>query len=142
MEDDTPLTFRPHHFLCALGFSGKGYSPSFVRNFAKIVKRLRGEGGDGTPILVTASVDHVCAPCPLRRDNLCVQQEKITTLDTRHATTLGWEAGQTYTWGDAKERLKTLDEDAFHRICAGCSWKDAGLCLGALNRLKEGNTHS
>ena len=27
------LEFRPHHFLCTLGFEGKGYSDEFVRNY-------------------------------------------------------------------------------------------------------------
>ena len=36
------LKFRPHHFLCTLGFQGKGYSPGFVANFQAIADRLRG----------------------------------------------------------------------------------------------------
>ncbi|MBA4119076.1 MAG: DUF1284 domain-containing protein [Candidatus Puniceispirillum sp.] len=137
MEDNTPVVFRPHHFLCALGFSGKGYSPSFVRNFAKIVKRLRAEDGDHVPITVTSITDDVCAPCPLRRDHLCTQQEKISRLDTRHARVLGWQEGKTYTWGEAKACLKQLSEEDFHTICDGCGWKDAGLCLKALQGLQE-----
>ena len=27
------LQFRPHHFLCAFCFQGKGYSPEFIENF-------------------------------------------------------------------------------------------------------------
>ncbi|MCA0369885.1 MAG: DUF1284 domain-containing protein [Proteobacteria bacterium] len=140
MEDNTPVVFRPHHFLCALGFSGKGYSPSFVRNFAKIVKRLRSKDGDHVTITVTSITDDVCAPCPLRREHLCTQQEKIARLDARHAQALGWQEGNTYTWEEAKERLKRLSDADFHTICDGCSWKDAGLCLKALKKLQEDET--
>ena len=45
------LSFRPHHFLCTLGFEGKGYSDAFTRNMAEIADALRARGavGDATP---------------------------------------------------------------------------------------------
>ena len=37
-----PIRFRPHHFLCSLGFEGKGYSEAFTANMTGIVMgRLR-----------------------------------------------------------------------------------------------------
>ena len=32
-----PLRYRPHHFLCSLGFEGKGYSDAFTANMEAIV---------------------------------------------------------------------------------------------------------
>ncbi|MBA4749973.1 MAG: DUF1284 domain-containing protein [Alphaproteobacteria bacterium] len=128
--------FRPHHFLCANGFVGKGYSSDFIRNFAKIVKQLRGPHGDQTKLIATTYTDSICAPCPHKRGNLCKDQEYISALDQRHAVALGWQSGHTYTWYEVKERLKTLSEETFHQICEGCSWKDMGVCLTALQALK------
>lgn len=27
-----PVRYRPHHFLCSLGYEGKGYSEAFTDN--------------------------------------------------------------------------------------------------------------
>ena len=34
------IKFRPHHFMCTLGFQGHGYSLGFVKNYKKIVEKL------------------------------------------------------------------------------------------------------
>ena len=70
--DDKPIVrYRPHHFLCSLGFEGKGYSEAFTANMAAIVMgRLRAAGGDATLIEVTPATDDICAPCPKRRGSV------------------------------------------------------------------------
>ena len=46
-----PLRYRAHHFLCSLGFQGKGYSEVFTANMTAIVMgRLRTPAGDATEI--------------------------------------------------------------------------------------------
>jgi hypothetical protein len=72
------LQFRPHHFLCALSFQGKGYSTAFAANFSRIMQELNAPGGDAIQIAITADTDSICAPCPSRRDRLCETQDKIT----------------------------------------------------------------
>jgi hypothetical protein len=73
-----PLRFRPHHFLCAQGFKGEGYSDSFTANMTRIVRDgLRAPRGDSTEIEVVGTLDDICAPCPKRRGNLCQSQTKI-----------------------------------------------------------------
>lgn len=77
-----PIRFRPHHFLCALGFQGKGYSDAFTANMSAIVHdRLRAENGGKTRIEVIGAADDICQPCPKRRGTLCTSQTKITRLD-------------------------------------------------------------
>ena len=56
--------YRPHHFLCTLGFQGKGYSPDFVKNFSEIADVLRGEDGDEQLIKVIKNCDDICRACP------------------------------------------------------------------------------
>ncbi len=47
------VTCRPHHFLCALGFAGKGYCDSFTASMAAIMDRSRAPGGGAVQIEVT-----------------------------------------------------------------------------------------
>lgn len=131
-----PVRFRPHHFLCALGFQGKGYSNDFTDNMAEIVARLRGPGGDLVEIEVTHQADAICAPCPHRRGSGCEKSAKITRLDMRHAAALELHDGQHLTWGKAKDRIaRHVPEGSLETLCAGCQWQVLGLCENALTAL-------
>lgn len=128
------LAFRPHHFLCALCFQGKGYSPGFIKNFSAIMDRLNSAGGEETAIRVVNETDAICAPCPHRLGKTCVTQEKITVLDQAHASALELAPNETLTWGNAKQRIKdNITLASFHAICASCDWKPYGLCENALS---------
>lgn len=132
-----PIRYRPHHFLCSLGFEGKGYSPDFTANMTAIVMgRLRAEGGDATLIEVTGATDDICAPCPKRRGRLCTNQDKIKTLDRAHAAALRLEPRETLTWGEAKDRIRaSVAPGSLKVLCAGCEWEAYGMCEAALSRL-------
>ncbi|MGK7653340.1 DUF1284 domain-containing protein [Roseovarius sp. B08] len=136
---DAPLRYRPHHFLCSLGFQGKGYSDAFTANMARIVEdRLRAPGGDDVEIEVVAATDEICAPCPKRRGTRCTSQDKIAALDTRHADALGLTVGTRLTWGDAKRRIAAnVPPGALSQLCAGCQWLELGLCEAAVIELHE-----
>lgn len=133
------LRFRPHHFLCALGYQGKGYSADFTANMSAIViDRLRAPGGDEIPIRVTGHADDICTPCPKRRGNLCTNQTAIATLDRAHAAALDLRPREVLTWGQAKARIRDkVAPGSLPRICEGCQWLDLGLCETALARLHE-----
>ncbi|MFA3915891.1 DUF1284 domain-containing protein [Ruegeria hyattellae] len=137
--DTAQLRFRPHHFLCALGYQGKGYSAAFTRNMDRIVQDgLRGEDGDGVEIAVVARTDSVCGPCPHRRGELCESQEKIEGLDTRHAAALNLSAGDRLSWGEAKARIRArVKPGDLGVICQSCQWLEYGMCETALRRLHE-----
>lgn len=134
---DTPVIYRPHHFLCSLGFRGKGYSERFTANMSDIIDgRLRAAGGDDVTIIVTGATDDICAPCPKRYGTLCESQEKIAALDARHARALGLFDGTKITWGDAKRRIvKRVLPGSLASLCKGCQWLDLGLCEQALSNL-------
>ncbi len=134
------LRFRPHHFLCTLGFEGKGYSNEFVRNYAAIAALLRETGaeGDSTPIRVEPAADSICTPCPNRDGQGCLSGEKISKLDHAHAQILGLNSGDVLTWGEAKALIRErMSLEAFHSACAPCSWKSLGVCETALKRLRD-----
>lgn len=134
------LRFRPHHFMCTLGFEGKGYSESFVENFERIAHELRETPrGDDVLIEVVSGTDSICAPCPNRRGTLCETETRIQSLDTAHASVIGLVPGEQIRWGDAKQRIKTkMTLEKFDSACAPCSWKNAGLCETALKKLLAG----
>jgi uncharacterized protein len=123
------ITFRPHHFLCTLCFQGKGYSPTFVENYQKIVEQLNSATGDLTPISIIAHTDSICAPCPHKQNTQCASQEKITRLDNAHAEALGIKTGDIIYWGEAKKLIaEKITLEQFHQMCGACSWKNLGIC--------------
>ncbi len=139
MPAPPPLRFRPHHFLCALGFVGKGYAEAFTANMTAIVDgRLRAEGGDAVEIEVVGDADAICMPCPHRRGRGCARQAKIDRLDRRHADALGYRPGDRVRWGAATRRIaeRIVPED-LDRICAGCQWLPLGICQAAVARLTQ-----
>lgn len=134
------LTFRPHHFLCALGYRGKGYSAAFTANMTQIVTNgLFANGGDHTLIRVRAAADSLCAPCPKRRGEGCTNQAEIDALDGRHAAALNLKHGDVLTWGQAKMRIREkVRPDDLDTLCKGCRWLELGLCKSALSDLHRG----
>lgn len=128
------LFFRPHNFMCTLGFQGMGYSPAFIRNFTQIVTALR--RNENLSITIVGESDSVCAACPNKRDLVCKDEKKIRSLDERHSKILGLMKGRSITWKHAKALIKKrMTVDAFHKACEGCSWKVLGVCEKALRDL-------
>lgn len=139
MNTPGPLRYRPHHFLCSLGFQGKGYSPGFTANMTAIVMgRLRAPQGDATEITVIAALDDICAPCPKRRGSACASQDQIDRLDQAHASALSLRPGDRLTWGQAKARIRqNLPPGSLATLCAGCQWEPYGMCEAALSALHQ-----
>lgn len=127
------ISFRPHHFLCALSFKGEGYSPQFIANFTAIMQQLNAAEGDAIKIAVVGDTDSICAPCPHRREKKCTSQEKILRLDQAHAAILRIQSGDVLTWGEAKQRIANMMTiEKFTTACASCEWKSLGVCEKAL----------
>lgn len=131
------LKFRPHHFLCALCFQGRGYNPTFIANFEAMMSSLNMPGGEKTTIQVTPHTDSICKPCPHRREKHCTSEEKIQALDAHHAKALHLHPGDELTWHSAKKRIKeNITTDVFHQICQSCEWKDLGICEEVVKSLR------
>jgi hypothetical protein len=134
------LRFRRHHFLCSLGFQGKGYSDAFTANMDAVVNgRLRAPQGAAKEIEVVAGADAICAPCPERRGEGCAKQARIDRLDAAHGAALGLAPGDRISWGDALARIRArVQPGDLARICKGCGWLELGLCEAALGQLHAG----
>ncbi len=128
----TPLTFRPHHVLCTLGFEGKGYSPAFVANYASIKKALT----PTTRIQIRDGLDHICQACPHQRGDTCAKESLIQALDTRHRHALQLQ-NTCYPWQTLVNKVVThIQPHHLDRLCQGCTWLALGVCKGAVQRLQ------
>ena len=127
------IVFRPHHFLCAFCFQGKGYSPEFIANFSTIMQYLNSSNGDDVIIEVVKNTDSICDPCPNKRKNACVSQSKILKLDQAHAAILNIQPGEKITWREAKIKIRNhMTLEKFHSACKLCEWKQLGICENTL----------
>ena len=125
------LRFRPHHFLCALGFRGAGYSDDFTANMAALVLPMKAD--PTTEIEVVPAADALCGPCPKRRGMGCTSQGKIDRLDAAHAARLDLMPGERLTWAEAELRIAArVHPGDLSTLCAGCQWLGHGYCEGAL----------
>jgi hypothetical protein len=129
------ISFRPHHFLCTLGFKGLGYSSKFIKNYHSIKKQLL--TNEDTGILVTFKDDSICKSCPnLISKDFCKFQAKIEALDKLHIDALSLKDEEIISWADAKLRIKQkVSLEKFHIICSSCEWKALGICEEALKKL-------
>ncbi|HUX80489.1 MAG TPA: DUF1284 domain-containing protein [Alphaproteobacteria bacterium] len=130
------LSFRPHHFLCTLGFQGKGYSPEFIENYTQIVEAL--QENEELPIEVVVGADSICEACPHQEKGKCTTEEKIQKLDSHHSQILSIRSGDVMTWKRGKELLREhMTIEAFHKACEGCQWKSLGVCEDSLRKLHD-----
>ncbi len=133
-----PIPLRPHHLVCLVGFRGHGYSDSFTANMAALAARLRGPGGETTPLVIRPMADAICLPCPRRRGSGCRDAGRIAALDRRHGERLGLETGARLSWGAALARIRRkVHPDDLATLCAGCRWLPLGFCSDALETLRK-----
>ena len=129
------LKFRPHHFFCTLGFTGKGYSADFVTNFWAIKNKLKKD--DLTKIKVVKVSDDICALCPNASKTSCVEEEKIKKIDNAHKIELGIKIGDILSWKEALFKMSKINTIKLHEMCEGCSWRELGVCQSSLKELKS-----
>jgi uncharacterized protein len=131
-----PLRFRPHHFLCTLGFQGKGYNSAFTANMARVVTDLNTV--PHRQIEVTAGLDTLCGPCPNHNGKTCGEESRIARLDNDHARALGLHPGQKLSWAAARTRIRErVQPGDLSRLCEGCQWLSLGACEAALRALHD-----
>ncbi len=132
-----PINYRPHHFLCSIGWKGMGYSPAFNKNMDFIVnEQLKSPGGDEVLLKVVKFTDDLCSPCPHKRDSLCSKQQTIETLDNAHSKKLNLFSGEILSWREAKQRIvKNVQPKDLDDICQGCQWLEYGVCKQSLKEL-------
>jgi hypothetical protein len=121
------LHLRPHHLLCLLSFSGKGYSPQFIEQLKKIQQTFFSRE---TRIEISPGTDEVCEICPERAGDCCGRLIGITDneLDQRVRQTLGIESGQYLAEVLWRTLAQSYHEELGYQICEGCTWLAEGNC--------------
>ena len=121
------MKLRPHHLLCTQGYSGKGYSETFVENMNMVVARLRRD--EPVEIQLVFSTDDICKACPHHLDeDLCVTNEKVKTYDQKFVDYFGLEK-KTYIYQQLIQDInRQLTEEKLADICEGCSWYPISAC--------------
>lgn len=129
------IQFRPHHFMCTIGFQGMGYSPKFINNYQKIIIKIT--KNPNTLINIVKKQDDICNACPhLRVKTGCISASKVDAIDARHMELLGFEYNEVISWNSAKQIIKTrMTTEKFEYACNGCEWKSFGICIKALQNL-------
>ncbi|RSK29246.1 DUF1284 domain-containing protein [Bacillus sp. HMF5848] len=132
---------RGHHLLCVHGFSGMGYSPSFIEKMTEIVDDIRNSEID-FDIKVVAAFDDACMSCPHRGLTRCQasegSQEHVLSMDEKVIRHLGLRPGQTYTKSQLlKLTAKKVEPQHLDYLCDGCSWLSYGVCKEGLDKLRH-----
>lgn len=116
------MTLRPHHGLCIRHFTGKGYSPSFVANMARVITQLH--DAPEQEICLRMREDILCGNCPHNEPGGCTSGQKVRRYDAAVLALCGLEDGVVLTWGEF-ERLveeRILSAGLLETVCRGCQW--------------------
>lgn len=120
------VRLRPHHLLCVLTYSGKGYSPAFTENFDRIAARLAG----GEAVSLVQGPDDVCAGWADAPEAHC-RNASITVRDEAAIQALQPLLGPLKPGAALllSPALVTALRSAFQagairRACHGCEWAD------------------
>jgi hypothetical protein len=125
------VSLRAHHLLCLLTYLGKGYTPAFVANYSRIVRRLN----NGETVRLVSGPDDLCRPM-LTEPNCHCHNESVRLRDDQAAADVSKVLGVNL--DNADDLL--LDADRVRRLreafatglvrtaCNGCEWHQ--LCTG------------
>ena len=114
------MILRAHHLLCIRNFKGKGYSPEFVDNFYRVIKRLPEE-----EIRIVDSIDVICEKCPHNSKGICKKKKdserKTRQMDDRLIKSANIDTGKEYSYSGLRELVKNIKARDF---CSNCEWKE------------------
>ncbi|MCL2546614.1 MAG: DUF1284 domain-containing protein [Oscillospiraceae bacterium] len=121
------MKLRPHHLLCTQGFSGSGYSDTFVENMTAIVNLLRSDAN--VTIQIVFSTDDICEECPKKLgDDLCSSNEKVTFFDQKVVDYFGVEERQ-YQYKNIISKInEQMTSAIMDDICGTCEWYPTSAC--------------
>ena len=121
------MKMRPHHLLCAQGYSGKGYNPEFTEYMDWATEKLRGESN--TEIEIVFSTDDFCDNCSRKMGNdLCKDNEKVKRFDRKVVEYFGIEERR-YIYQELVRQINArMTEEMMADICRGCSWYPISNC--------------
>ncbi|MTH97999.1 DUF1284 domain-containing protein [Roseibium sp. RKSG952] len=125
------IRLRAHHLLCMLTYAGKGYSPAFVANYTRIVRRL----SQGEKAVLVSGPDDICAPelgtsaCHCLNDSVR-ERDRLARHDIEEQLRRRIEPGPRFTLAaaDISHLREAFADGQIRTACAGCEWHE--LCSG------------
>ena len=126
---------RPHHGLCLMYFTGKGYSESFTANLSSIAQTLY--ENPKTEVQLVCHCDQVCLPCPSCQNKVCTEEKKVLSYDQHILRLCGLTAGDRLSFLDFQERIQRfiLTPGLRESVCRDCCWNS--LCSGISPKLAQ-----
>ncbi len=117
------IKLRAHHLLCLRGFKGKGYSPSFVKNFESILARVK----QNPVIEIVEGGDEICSACPHFGNERCLKSasndKKVKALDAKVRGRLNLSAGLKISYDKISHLVdEKIPVSKLREICGGCEW--------------------
>jgi hypothetical protein len=119
------IRLRGHHLLCALNYSGSGYTPEFISNFDEVCAALSA----GVPALLVWGDDSICGPMENHPEKHCHHLRihlrdflgfVSTSLSLRR---LMWPGMEVVITKDMVERMRHSFQGGKIRMgCIGCEW--------------------
>ena len=135
------IRIRAHTLLCLQGFRGKGYSPEFVENLARIHETLF--QNPESWIEVVDAPDAVCGACPHREPSGCavsgpLSEEEMRLQDRKVLALLDLEVGTRIQWREILTRIRgSVTGASLPGICGQCRWLPLGYCRDGIDRLRK-----
>ncbi|UJF17191.1 DUF1284 domain-containing protein [Vibrio sp. SS-MA-C1-2] len=121
------IKLRPHHLLCCLTFSGKGYTQAFIDNYYQIIGRLKKQ----EKVKIVASPDDICSPVCQDKSHHCFEsritaRDQAVLEDFERYTDLHLKVDSiiepNLLFND--EIQKFFKQDLIRTGCIDCQWKD------------------
>lgn len=127
------VILRPHHINCIFFFEGKGYSEEFVSNMRNVINILT---NNNVIIKFQTNCDDICAKCPKKINNLCIDYDHIDLLDKLTIKNYNLDLNKEYLFKDLIELFyKNFSSDKFQKICNSCEWYKSGVC--SISKIEE-----
>jgi hypothetical protein len=117
------LKLRGHHLICLHFFKGEGYSPEFVTNLKKILRRME----IGEEIEVYSGADDICKMCPYLKVEMCFYAKDVETgireMDRKAIELLGLKDQERVKWIDIKGKIPEIFREWAQEYCKVCNWR-------------------
>ncbi|MDA9556194.1 DUF1284 domain-containing protein [Vibrio sp.] len=121
------IELRPHHLLCCLTFTGKGYTEEFVKNYYGVIARLQA----GEMVRIVSTPDDICQPvCDdpnhhCYNDSIAMRDQLVLDDFNQHTElnlTYGIEIHSSKLFNDDIRQL--FSKGVTRNGCARCQWSD------------------
>lgn len=112
---------RPHHALCALFFTGHGYSPAFTRHMENVLAGMQ----NGATVRICVGADELCSACPNMSDGVCACAQKVNRYDARTLEMLELRPGDEVSAAELRARAidRIILSGRFDKVCSDCEWR-------------------